>query len=230
MTATRQSVNLSLPSNRYPFSRVIIFLPVHASTPGIDRLVDDFKKKGSNPAHSLHIISTRDDEDLAFSIGDALSEHFHDVSTQALAVPDKNLIKLANAMFFAAVKAYRGHKPAEDQVADQPMIYLDSTYRPTEKLVFDRLQSEFFLKGSPSVMARTETTGTGTAFKRVTVGPVILGRKFLESTILIDHLDDKTHWRERMCHELAEHCTETRQIGRGQQSLLKQGNFVKTPS
>lgn len=209
---------------------MLIFLPIHRSTPGIERLVEDFKKKGSHPAHSLQIVCTREDEDLAFSIGDALSEHFHDVRTLALPVPDKNLVKLGNAMFFAAVRAYRGHEPAEDQVSEQPMIYMDPTYRPQDKLVFDRIQAEFFLKGAPPVMARTESSGSKDTFKRVTVGPVILGRKFLETTILIDHLDDKTHWRERMCHELAEHCTETKQIGRGNQSLLKQGQFVKVSS
>ena len=101
------------------------------------------------------------------------------------------------------------------------MLYFDPTYRPAAVNWVDQLQAEFYLKDSPAVMAKTLTEGKGETFVRSTVGPVVIGRKFLKDCTLIDYLDDRQHWRVRMCHELAKDCKETAQIGWGQKSLLK---------
>lgn len=200
---------------------MIIALPVHRSTPGIETIANDFKKKGSLKDHSLRVISTRADEDLAFNIADALADHFRSVTTQTLATGPRNGTKLANDMFFAAFKWHFGYKPGEGEIQDPPMMYFDPTYRPVAVNWVDQIQAEFYLKDSPAVLARTLTEGRGTTFSRTTVGPVVIGRKFLRDCTLIDFLGDREHWRVRMRHELAKDCVETLQIGHGNKSLLK---------
>ena len=130
-------------------------------------------------------------------------------------------IKLANDMFLAAFKWHFKFKPESDEVSDPPMMYFDPTYRPSAMNWVDQIQAEFYLKDSPAVLAKTLTEGKGPTFSRTTVGPVVIGRKFLRDCTLIDYLDDREHWRIRMRHELAKDCQETQQIGNSQKSLLK---------
>lgn len=206
---------------------MIIALPIHKSTPGVDQIASDFKKKGTLKDHTLRVISTRADEDLAFSIADELSDHFRAVTTQTLATGPRNGTKLANDMFFAAFKWHFNYKPGDGEITDPPMMYFDPTYRPAAINWVDQLQAEFYLKDSPAVLARTLTEGKGTTFARTTVGPVIIGRKFLRDCTLIDFLGDQEHWRVRMRHELAKDCAETLQIGGGHKSLLKPTKSAK---
>ncbi len=206
---------------------MILALPIHNSVPGIDSIADDLKKKGSLKDHVLRVFSTKEDEDLAFKIADALSDHFKKVSTQTLPVAPRNANALANDMFFAAFQWQKGYKPDADEVKEPPMLYLDPGYRPTAPNWVDQIQSEFYLKDSPAVLARTLTEGKGETYVRTTVGPVVIGRKFIETCTLIHFLDDKQHWRKRMVHELALDCKETTQIGNGNKSLLKPGKAVK---
>lgn len=206
---------------------MLIAIPIHNTTPGLDSLAMDLKKKGTLKDHVLRVISTREDENLAFEIADALSDHFRAVTIQTLVPAKRNGNKLANDMFLAAFKWQFGYKPAAGEIADQPMMYFDPTYRPAAPNWVDQIQAEFYLHDSPAVMARTSTEGKGTTFSRTTVGPVVIGRKFLRDCTLIDFLDDREHWRQRMRHELAKDCKETVQIGNGQKSLLKPARLAK---
>lgn len=198
---------------------MFLFLPIHRSTPGLDNLAKAIISKGGLPDHRLRIASTRDDEPLAFEIGDALSDIFKNVSTVTLPPLTRNSFLLANDMLKSALKWLREFQPEAGDVPDQPLLYLDPTYRPSERNWVDGLQSEYFLKGAPLVMGRTESTGAGNEFKRKTVGPVIFNRRF--SPPLLDFLDHREHWRDRLVHEIAAVCVDTRQIGTGGKSLLK---------
>lgn len=201
---------------------MLISLPVHNSTPGIASFADDIKRKGSLQDHSIRIFSTREDGDLAFQIADSLSDHFRSVTTQTLPPAKRNGIKLANDMFLAAFKWQFNYKPAEGEIKDPPMLYLDPTYRPVANNWVDQLQAEFYLRDAPAVMARVMVDG-GVSDKQVktTLGPVILGSKFLRDCTLVDFLDDREHWRTRMWRELVRDCHNTLQIGHGSKSLLK---------
>lgn len=206
---------------------MLIFLPIHSSVPGLETLAKDILRKGALKDHHLRICSTREDEEIAYLIGDAIQDGFKSVTTVTLAATPKprNPVKLANDMFFAAVQYLYKHVPEPGQPEDVPMLYLTTDARPTTRNWADMLQAEFYLKNAPPVMARTVSSGSGNTFKRLTEGPVILGSKF-RSTML-DFLDDREHWRQRMCHELAQNLVETRQIGSGAKSLLKQVKLDK---
>lgn len=198
---------------------MLIFLPIHNSTPGLDTLAKALISKGSLPDHRLRIASTRDDEPLAFEIGDALSDLFKHVSTVTLPPLKRNAALLSNDMLKSALKWLREFQPEAGDVPDQPLLYMDPTFRPSERNWADNLQSEYFLKNAPPVMCRTESSGTGVQFRRKTIGPVIFGRKFHPP--LLDFLDHTEHWRDRLVHEIAAVAVETRQIGAGGKSLLK---------
>lgn len=202
---------------------MLLCLPVHRSTPSILGWSDAIRKKGLLQAHSLRIFTTKPDEDIAWDLGDQLSDHFLKVTVQILKPAPRNHIKLANDMFTAAVRYFADYKPVSDQeVPNQPMMYLDPTYRPKQAGWVDEIQAEFFFKGAPAVLAHFLKEGSGKTYKLTTQGPVVLGRRFLETCTLIPFLDDKEHWRHRMCHELALESKDTILIGSRRESLLKE--------
>lgn len=210
---------------------MLLVIPASSLTPQIDTLAKALKARGPYPEHSLRVITSREDEELGYRIGDELSDSFRKVTTETLApVPKpRNPVLLANHMLMAAVRFLEGYKYAEDEVQDAPMLYFHPGYRPAQQGWLNDLQAEFFLKGAPPMMGRTQTFGIRTDknvknpnTRRVTVGPVIFGRKCLDRIPLLNYLDDKEHWRSRMVHELASGMTETKQIGAGGKSLLRE--------
>lgn len=210
---------------------MLLCIPASSLTPQIDTLAANLKRRGPYPEHSLRIITAREDEELGYRIGDELSDSFRKVTTETLApVPKpRNPVLLANHMLKAAVAFLESYKYAPDEVQDAPMLYFHPGYRPTQQGWLNELQAEFFLKGAPPAMGRTMTLGIRTDrnvknpnTRRVTVGPVIFGRKCLGRIPTIGFLDDKEHWRSRMVHELASGMVETKQIGAGGKSLLRE--------
>jgi hypothetical protein len=226
---------------------MLLVLAVHRSTPNIEKLAADLKRRGGYPEHTLRIISSREDEELAYRIGDELADSFPKgrATTETLPALTPRFFQLpapvqqtflANAMFKKAMAFLEGYQYGPDEVPEAPMLYFHPLYRPTQQGWLNDLQSEFFLKGAPPVMARFEMIGLRTDrnvknpnVRQVTVGPVIFGRKCLGNLPLLGYLDDKEHWRSRMVHELASGAVATKAIGGGKNSLLKEMLNVKVP-
>lgn len=211
---------------------MLLAIPVHSSTPQIERLATDLKKRaGSLRDHVVRIISDRQDEPLAYMLADELADHCRKITTETLlplATP-RNQILLANHTFLAAIRFLDSYQYGPDEVKDAPLLYLSPDYRPASANWVNELQAEYFLKNSPTVMGRTLTKGgkKDKDYQRVTVGPVIFGRNFSAQAPLLHFLDAKQHWRVRMQHEIAQGLVETKQIGIGQNSLLKPMPAVK---
>lgn len=207
---------------------MIVICPISTKSPGIEKFAADLKKKGSLPEHILHLVSLRggEDEDMAYKIGDELAGSFQRVTTETvLPNPAKGQSGLAwaNQMFVTAMRFFEGYEYRPNEVPEAPMLFLPTNFRPVTNGWLNDLQSEFFLKGAPPAMGRTTTSGKD----RVTVGPVIFGRKCIGKLPTINTLDGKTHWRDWMKFEIAAGFHETKAIGPGSKSLLKEMPSVK---
>lgn len=208
---------------------MLLVIPCFRSTPNIEKIAEDLKRRGSYPEHDLLVISHRQDEELAYQIADTLKDSFNKVSTESLEGKYLTANHLANAMLSAAMRFYKAYKPDPVHPADAPMMYFHSLFRPVRVGWLNEIQAEFYLKGAPAVFGRSQLLDIRTDRnqkienpRRITVGPLVFGRKCLDKLPLLNFLDEKQHWRERMIFELAAGMTETKQIGPGGKSLLRE--------
>lgn len=198
---------------------MLVLLPVHPTTPNLDTLVKDIQRKGKLENHVLRLVSRKEDEGLAFTIGEQLADTFLKVTTQSLPERKRNAIELGNDLFRAAYDFVRDYKSGPNEFPDHPLLFLSPNYRPSCGNWLDSLQAEFFLKQA-TVLGRT-TTGPQPK-SRLLTGPVVFGKKFTESNPeMLDLLEPTTIWRERLVWQLMKGSVETKLIGSGSKSVLR---------
>jgi hypothetical protein len=185
----------------------------------IETVAADFMRKGKLEAHHLRVVSRREDEELAFKIASAMSDHFLKVTTHTLAERKRSAIGLGNDMFRAAFQFLRDHRSALGELQDPPLLYFDPSYRPSSNGWVDTLQAEFYLRQSPLSMGRTLPGKEPKS--RVYVGPVLFSRAFADTEAL-NLLDEAFPWRERLQWLLAKDSVETKLIGPGNKSVIRQ--------
>ena len=200
---------------------MILCLPYHASLPcDFKKLVSHLKSKGSHPSHSLMIVCNHRHEEAAFSVAMGLTKLF--ARQEMVIIPDEEqetMLRASNRLFKAAMKAFHDYKSQPPEHPNPAMCYYDPTYRPVINRWLDGLQSDYYLQGGPTVMARFAD--------EITVGPVVFGPQFPRQSKLIDFVPDTIHWRRYLASEIVNFGVGTGIIGDDAESYIRPYNPEK---
>lgn len=196
---------------------MILAIPYHPSVPvDYTKVVSELVRLAGNKSHTALVISRPQDEqaglDLSMSLSQSFGKHYHGV----LQSPGKTTADTANLFFRTAMRFLKAYKPAQDEPKNTPLLYLDPTWKPRAKHWLDKLQSEWFLKGSPAVMGNPGNP-EAPDFK----GAVVVGREYVEKSTLIDHLPDNEHWRKFLAWEMFKNHVLTDSIGDTPDAILQ---------
>lgn len=194
---------------------MILCIPYHPSLPlDYKKLASHLKTKGSHPSHSLMVVCNYRHEEEAFSFSMGLAKLF---ARQELVVtpdyPDEAPVRASNRLFAAAMKAFHKYVSQPPEHPTPAMLYYDPIYRPVKNRWLDDIQSEYYLKDAPMVLANF--------VKGLTVGPVVFGSKYPKSSKLIDFVPETTHWRRYLASELVKDGVETEAFGESADAYIR---------
>lgn len=199
---------------------MILCIPFHPRITDYAKFALALRKFGTNPSHSLMVISNREHEEAAFEFQMGLVDGF--LSGKSVVVSDitgETPMQFTNRMFLAAMKALDSHIPGPSEHPKTVMVYFDPTWRPYTNRWLDDLQGEYYLNGAPLVMARFEPRGDGLP---VTAGPVMFAKGFPKHSRLTNFLiDSGKHWREFLAWELVNSSVKTDTIGRNKAASIR---------
>lgn len=198
---------------------MILCIPYHPRIADYAKLGTALRKLGTNPSHTLAVISTREHEEAAFEflmgLGTGYLRHF------AVTIPDaqENPGRLSNRMFLGAMKALNDHVPGPQEHPKPVMLYFDPAWRPGTPRWLDELQAEYYLGGAPQVLARFETREDGSPHP---VGPVAFAGGYPQASRLLDFLlDSGKHWRDYLAWEMFNVAVKTDTIGRNKAASIR---------
>jgi hypothetical protein len=177
------------------------------------QLASEIRAKGPNRPHTLLAICRPEDEsetaEWVFNLSDCFTRHYMGVT-----LADGNSpLHLSNMMFQTACRFLKAYKPEAHEPEGVPLVYLNPTWRPVGKRWMDILQGEFFMNGAPQVMRNGDSQGA-----------VVIGKKYPETSILLDQVPENQHWRNYLTWEMQRNAVETPLLGE-----LVKPRPVKTP-
>ena len=193
---------------------MILCIPYHPKITDFTKFGAALRKLGTNPSHSLMVVSTREHEEDAFEFLMGLKDGY--LAAKTVVIPDaagEPATRLLNRFFVAAMTALAGHVPGPSEHPKTVMLYFDATWRPFTNRWLDDLQAEYYLRGAPRVFGRFEDRGEG--FAPLSAGPVAFAKDFPARSKLLDFvIDSGRHWREYLAWELVNSSVKTDTIGR----------------
>jgi hypothetical protein len=199
---------------------MILCIPHHPRITDYAKFSLALRKLGTNPSHSLVVISNREHEEAAFEFQMGLVDGY--LSGKSVVVPDipgETPMQFSNRMFLAAMKTLDTHVPGPSEHPKPVMVYFDPTWKPFANRWLDDLQGEYYLNGAPLTMARFETRGDGLP---VTAGPVMFAKGFPQHSRLLAFLmDSGKHWREFLAWEIVNSAVKTDTIGRNKAASIR---------
>jgi len=199
---------------------MILCIPYHPRITDYAKFSLALRKLGTNPSHSLVVISNREHEEAAFEFQMGLVDGF--LSGKSVVVPDipgETPMQFTNRMFLGTMKMLDEHVPGPSEHPKPVMVYFDPTWRPFTNRWLDDLQGEYYLKGAPLAMARFETREDGLP---VTAGPVLFAKGFPKHSKLKNFLiDSGKHWREFLAWEIVNVAVKTDTIGRNKAASIR---------
>lgn len=169
-------------------------------------------RRGTNPNHTLAVVSLRSEDEGSYLFGNSLTDHFG--RHVKISIEDESLsgIPLANKFFTATLDAFRRYKPSQKDPVGMPMLYFDPEYRPNNPRWLDDLQSEYYLKGAPKVF--------GDFDKGIPVGQIMFSPEFVHTSALLPFLPETSHWRNYLAWELANNSVKANGIGTHSSAVL----------
>lgn len=178
---------------------MLLAIPYNATLPGgYDRLTDALKRSGRHPNHTLVVISTVEHEEGAFEFAMGLKDFFGRYFAVTLPDQKETMLRGSNRIFRAAMTALHEYRPLPNENQEPVMLYLDPTWRPTQKRWLDEFQTEYYFAGAPLIYGRITREG-----KKARVdGPVAINARFLQRSTLIDFVPDDVHWRDYLAWEM----------------------------
>lgn len=189
---------------------MILFIPYHENLPvSYKELALSIRKAGTNPNHTLAVISLRSHDDGAFRFSDLLSDYFGRVIKVSIDDRPESATDTSNRFFAAALDAFRKYKPMGYEPPNSPMMYFDPSYIPNNPRWLDDLQADFFRQGAPTIFGRFNKEGGEPA----PVGPLILSRKYIEVSTLISFVPRGERWRSYLSWEMYKQGVEAAGIG-----------------
>jgi len=199
---------------------MILCIPYHPRITDYAKFSLALRKLGTNPSHSLMVVSLRDHEEVAFEFLMGLQDGY--LSAKSVVMPDlprETPLQFSNRCFLAAMKALHDHIPGPSEHPKPVMLYFDPAWRPFTNRWLDELQGEYYIKGAPLVMARFEPREDGTP---ATAGPVMFAKGYPAHSRLMDFLQDSgKHWREYFAWEMFNVSVKTDTIGRKKAASIR---------
>jgi hypothetical protein len=189
---------------------MILFIPYHEDIPvSYNELARSILEAGTNPNHTLAVISLRSQDHGSFMFGNALTDYFGRHLKISIDDRPERAADTSNRFFTAALNAFRKYKPAASEAKNSPMMYFDPSYVPNNPRWLDDLQADYFRQGAPSVFGKF---GLGDE-KQIPVGPLILSREFADKSTLLSFIPQGSHWRNYLAWELYKNRVEASGIG-----------------
>jgi hypothetical protein len=195
---------------------MFVAIPYHPDLPAsYGELIVSIKKAGTNPGHTLAVVSLREHDDEAYLFGNALADYFGRHVKISVEERPENRVQMSNRFFTAALSAFDRYKPGQGETPDAPLLYMDPSYRPTSPRWLDELQSAYFQKGAPMVYGVPKKTDIP-AF----LGPVILNRSFKNTSSLMAFMPPDHHWRDYLAWEMVKNSVKADGIGTHESAVL----------
>lgn len=192
---------------------MILTIPYNPSLPGgYEKFVASIMRNGKHPGHTLFVTALPQHEDGAFDLSMKLKDYFgrfFAIQVEAPAKPETP-VQASNRAFLAALHALQSYEPLPNEMPEPVMLYMDPTWRPTKQRWLDEFHTEYYIKGTPVTFGNFETRGD----QARVVGPVVISRRFLGLTKLLDFLPADTHWRGFLAWEFVNHGLQAEAIGR----------------
>lgn len=195
---------------------MLVITPFRKGLTAYKNLSDKIIEAGKLTDHTLHVVTTSEDEAEATVFAQDLSDQFGRVTVQTLKEADRPPIQLANDFFRAAARFIYRYAPLADEIPNPPMLYLDPTYRPVRNGWVNALQASFYLKQKHS-FGSFEVDGEGA---QIPVGPIILSKEFVAKSGLIDSLGGSAHWRSILKWEFSRSFEYSKLIGTGKDAVI----------
>jgi hypothetical protein len=203
---------------------MIVAIPFHPSLTDFDKYAKAIAAKGQCKGHALLVVSQRQHEEEALAFATEAGKAFDSVETSTIdAVTEGGAIGITNALFKAAVYFYRKWDGLPGEQGDAPLLYNDPTWTPRKQGWLDAIQSEYFARGGPKVLAWWRTNDQG---EKITRGPVVFNKEYALDAPLLPHLPAGTHWRIYMRHELGNIAVASETIAPDAPAVLRP---VRTP-
>jgi len=171
-------------------------------------------KAGTNPNHTLAVISFRQHDEGAYLFGNSVSDYFGRHMKLTVTSEPGSAAQAANQFFTSTLRAFQKYKPKAHEPDDLPLLYFDPTYRPTSARWLDDLQASYYREGAPMVFGNFGENG-------VPVGPIVLSRNFRKKSSLLDFLPENTHWRSYLAWELSKNSVKASCIGSHESAILQ---------
>jgi hypothetical protein len=190
---------------------MILTIPYHPRIADYEKLRITIRKLGTNPNHTLCVVSTREHEEAAFEFLMDLGGSF--LRQFAVVVPDaaETPVHLSNRLFLASMKALREYTPSVQENPRPAMLYFDPTWMPVTSRWLDELQTGYYLSGAPQVFGYFKLRDDGSPLP---TGPIAFAKTYPEQSKLLDFiLDSGKHWRDYLSWETFNIAVKTDAIG-----------------
>jgi hypothetical protein len=198
---------------------MILSIPYHPRIADYDKLRTTIRKLGTNPNHTLSVVSTREHEEAAFEFLMDLGASF--LRQFAVVVPDaeENPLRLSNRLFLAAMKSLHDYTPSVQENPRPVMLYFDPTWVPITSRWLDELQTEYYLSGAPQVFGYFKTRDDGGP---VPTGPIAFAKTYPSYSRLLDFvLESGKHWRDYLSWETFNTAVKTDAIGQTKKACIR---------
>lgn len=198
---------------------MIFATPFHPSLTDFADYAKVLKRRGPLLSHIHLVVTTEAHQDEAYDFGEITSDLFLRSVHVVLPKLDRTRNATANDMFRSALRFATRYEAKPNELADPALLYSDPSYRPAKTGWLNTIQSEYYLRGAPTVMAATEEYSDGLPLIR---GPVIFSKDFPKKSGLLDFVPPTVHWRLHLRWEMARDFAETKLFGRHADSVLRQ--------
>lgn len=179
---------------------MIVTIPFFPGHTDYDRLVVSINGKGRNDGHHLLVMSRRVDEEAAMDFEDSISAAFTSSTHRVIDPPhDRGRYATSNELFRQSLTFLGAHTPRKGEPHDTPILYFDPALRAAKKGWADMIQSEYFTKGLPKVLAVQKIQANK---MKVPWGSVLFSKGYVRDSALLAHLPGSTPWREYLRHEI----------------------------
>ena len=195
---------------------MLVCLPYHSDLPvDYNDLAKSIMRCGTNPNHTLAMVSLRSQDMGAFNLATTLFDYFGRHIKVCIEDQPETQVMTSNRFFTAATKVLIGYKPSQGEVENAPMLYLDPTYRPQLPNWLDVLQADYFRCGAPKVFGNFRDGDPP-----VPIGPIFLSREWATTSPLAQFLPHDAHWRNYLSWELLKNSVKAAGIGPHQSAVL----------
>lgn len=195
---------------------MLLCLPYHTDLPvDYSALAKAIMKVGTNPNHTLAVISLRSQDEGAFFFATSLADYFGRHVKHVIEDQPESALATSNRFYTAAARVFKQFKPGPGEAEHAPMMYMDPTYHPQSPRWLDAIQADYFRCGAPKVFGN---------FTHEDIpkpeGPLILSREYLDTSTLAQFIPHGIHWRNYLSWELLRNSVKAAGIGSHASAVL----------